>query len=386
MDTTARKITVSIKAGGATHTWTVDTTAPTVTLTATPPATSPSADASFSFAGSDGSGSGVARFEVSLNGSSFAAGGSPQHYIGLAEGSHTFRVRAVDLAGNATSTPAAYTWTVDTTSPTDLNLSSLNVPENRPASTVVGTLTPSAPSGGQSFSYALVPDPGSADNGSFRLVGNEVRTVAVFNAASQSSYAPRVRVQNGLNQSLEKAFTITVLSNPLPVKLTGFTAAQQGRAVGLRWATASEKNSARFEVERSPDGRAFRKIGEVAAAGSSTAPRPYAFADASLPAGTATLYYRLRQVDLDGTASYSPVRVVPVPALAAPALHPSPTTGTTTLAGAAPGAAVQVQDAVGRTVATAVAGADGRVQIDRVTGQATGLYVVRVAQCPCACT
>ena len=91
---------------------------------------------------------------------------------------------------------------------------------------------------------------------------------------------------------------------PLPVELSAFTATAEGAAVRLVWATASEKNSARFEVERSTDGRTFAAIGAVAAAGSSTALRSYELLDATLPASTATLYYRLKQVDQDGSFSY----------------------------------------------------------------------------------
>lgn len=98
-------------------------------------------------------------------------------------------------------------------------------------------------------------------------------------------------------------------ANPLPVQLTAFTATRQpGGPVTLAWATASEVNSARFELERSTDGRAFALLATVAAQGYSTSPRTYATRDAAAPAGA--LYYRLRQVDLNGTAAYSPVAVV----------------------------------------------------------------------------
>jgi len=98
-------------------------------------------------------------------------------------------------------------------------------------------------------------------------------------------------------------------TNPLPVHLTALAAVRQpGGAVALAWATASEHNSSHFEVQRSPDGQAFTTVARLAAAGSSVVARAYAATDAN--ASLATTYYRLRQVDLDGTPHYSSVATV----------------------------------------------------------------------------
>ena len=167
---------------------------------------------------------------------------------------------------------------------------------------------------------------------------------------------------------------------PLPVVLTAFTAtlAAPG-AVRLAWATASELTSAAFEVERSLDGVAFTKIGTVAAAGTSATPRTYTLLDAVLPAGPRQVYYRLRQVDQDGLAVYSPVRTITLAGAGAGlSVYPNPAVGgAATLLGASPGAAVQVLNALGRLVATATADAAGTTQL---AGLAPGLYVVRAGQ------
>ncbi|RAK65146.1 T9SS type A sorting domain-containing protein [Hymenobacter edaphi] len=97
-----------------------------------------------------------------------------------------------------------------------------------------------------------------------------------------------------------------VTPTPLPVVLSSFGGQATTAGVKLSWTTALEKNSAAFYVERSIDGKTFVTVGEVAAAGNSTTARSYQFLDASA-ATAATRYYRLRQVDQDGTTDYSAI-------------------------------------------------------------------------------
>ncbi|MGI4869563.1 MAG: hypothetical protein ACRYFX_00110 [Janthinobacterium lividum] len=173
---------------------------------------------------------------------------------------------------------------------------------------------------------------------------------------------------------------VTITSAPLPVELLTFTATLAGpAAVRLAWVTASEVNSQSFEVERSLDGRTFARIGTVAAAGSSSSARSYGLLDAQLPAGATLLYYRLRQVDQDGTFRYSPVRAVALSGAAAGlALFPNPAHGgAATLTGTQPGAVVTVLDALGRPVASVIADAAGTAALVLPAGLATGVYVVR---------
>ena len=98
------------------NTVTYDATQPDTTITANPTNPSASSSASFSFTGSDG-GTGVASFECQFDGGGWSACTSPQNYLGLSDGSHTFEVRAIDGAGNVDPTPASYTWVIDTSTP-----------------------------------------------------------------------------------------------------------------------------------------------------------------------------------------------------------------------------------------------------------------------------
>ena len=121
---------------------------------------------------------------------------------------------------------------------------------------------------------------------------------------------------------------------PLPVELISFAAkAVRNLDSQLNWRTASERNNDHFDVERSLNGRDFVKFAEVAGQGTKTAPTDYALTDANAAKLGATVYYRLQQVDTDGTTAYSPVQSVTFSKSAQPviALFPNPATASTTL-------------------------------------------------------
>lgn len=105
-----------------------------------------------------------------------------------------------------------------------------------------------------------------------------------------------------------------VVAGPLPVELTNFVVEQQGSRAQLLWTTAMEKNNAYFAVERSTDGKVFTEIGRVAGQGTSNQAQDYEWADVHLAQyAVAMVYYRLHQVDADGSTVYSPVRTVARP-------------------------------------------------------------------------
>ncbi len=88
----------------------------------------------------------------------------------------------------------------------------------------------------------------------------------------------------------------------LPIELLSFTAKNtEGGKNHLSWATASEKNNSHFDIERSTDGNSFLPIGQVKGNNKASS---YQFVD-NQP--FATTYYRLRQIDFDGTETYSKI-------------------------------------------------------------------------------
>jgi len=94
----------------------------------------------------------------------------------------------------------------------------------------------------------------------------------------------------------------------LPVELTSFEAKAEGSSVQLDWATASEINNDRFEIERSDDGSSFSMIGTVKGNGTTMSKQTYSFSDVHPLSGIA--YYRLHQVDFNGKFENSKIVVV----------------------------------------------------------------------------
>ena len=91
----------NVDATPASRAWTIDASAPDTSISAGPSGTTTATSASLSFASSE-SGS---TFECRLDGSAWGACSSPKAYTGLASGSHSFEVRAIDAAGNVDATP-----------------------------------------------------------------------------------------------------------------------------------------------------------------------------------------------------------------------------------------------------------------------------------------
>lgn len=98
----------------------------------------------------------------------------------------------------------------------------------------------------------------------------------------------------------------------LPVQLVSFKSNVETNAVQLKWQTLKEVNTNQFELERSTDGKDYRLLTQIKAAGISSSLLNYQYKDASLPANTNVLYYRLRLKDKDGATGYDntiPVQV-----------------------------------------------------------------------------
>ena len=175
---------------------------------------------------------------------------------------------------------------------------------------------------------------------------------------------------------------ITFSSIVLPVEFIHFGAeSRDQRGVALDWATAWEQNSDYFEVQRSEDGRTFTGLDEVSAAGFANGETTYSYVDKTAPLGVS--YYRLRQVDFDGSETYSEVVSVvrringqdePI------TVAPNPTTDFVQVRSAVPFAAdtqIQLLAADGRLLEQYTAGARTQLEVN-LSGLPAGTYHLRM--------
>ena len=154
-------------------------------------------------------------------------------------------------------------------------------------------------------------------NGSI-VVDNRVRSANTMNDGDPiDSYMFLAEGSEG-NQLVVIVDNITysnqVEPGPLPVELTSFTAALNGNDIDLQWQTATETNNSGFEILRfdQNDNYGWEKISFVPGHGTTTASKNYSFTDENVLPGIYS--YRLKQINLDGSFSYSEIIEVEVTA------------------------------------------------------------------------
>ena len=164
----------------------------------------------------------------------------------------------------------------------------------------------------------------------------------------------------------------------LPVELTDFTSSIDQDKVVLNWQTSAELNNYKFIIETSTEGEVFNRIGEIDGAGTTTEPQDYTFTHHTPSAGVN--YYRLKQVDFDGTFAYSKVLAINAPGSKDIFAFPNPAKDKITLQyDLSKGVGnIQLFDALGRRVNASIAGYAGNYEVKLPEGLAKGTYWLKV--------
>ena len=139
-------------------------------------------------------------------------------------------------------------------------------------------------------------------------------------ASGAYSVSPTSYVYNGTDTSVTFHYdfssgttyfalaTMDEAGSPLPVEFSYFEAEAQDDKVELNWGTATETNNDYFEVQRSQDGLSWESIATVDGGGTKIVASEYLEYDYAPHFGLS--YYRIKQVDHDGTTDYSDYREV----------------------------------------------------------------------------
>ncbi|MBP6091445.1 MAG: T9SS type A sorting domain-containing protein [Crocinitomicaceae bacterium] len=158
-------------------------------------------------------------------------------------------------------------------------------------------------------------------------------------------------------------FAISEGTSALPVELTSFNANCNENTTMINWQTASEHNSASFDVEKSRDGANWSVIKTVAAAGNSTTTIDYSVVDSEKSA--TIVYYRLNQIDQDGVSKiYGPISATCGGTNDFTAIvYPNPATEIVT---------VEMNSPIAQTVSIQICGTDGKAIVQMATSLEEG--------------
>jgi hypothetical protein len=158
----------------------------------------------------------------------------------------------------------------------------------------------------------------------------------------------------------------------VPVELTSFSVRTKNDAAYLDWATASERQFQKFEIERSWDGTHYTTIGTVKANGSAS---KYSFKDLNFQQ---TSYFRLKMVNNDGSFEYSKIATLYIESIHKVKITPSVYDGNVTVESDFDGktaATIAVYSQAGELMLQQTATASNTISLDSLP---SGIYLVRV--------
>ncbi len=248
-------------------------------------------------------------------------------------GSHEFTTSTMPPAANAfavvaLNTSVVYTfggrtiatinWGNTGTVPSSVTLqyyTGVNAPNAAAGRNLMNAYLAASATGGSGFSYnlqlnydpAIMGNVSSESNLRMAFFRNSTWT---FDSISTVNTVARIINTSNLSQITTTNFTGTDVTNPLPVVLGYFNAKASGVDAELNWATFAEVNNNGFYIERSVNGEQFEEIGFVKGRINSSRAMQYNFTDKNAASVAQTIFYRLRQVDVDGSYDYSQVAIL----------------------------------------------------------------------------
>ncbi len=178
---------------------------------------------------------------------------------------------------------------------------------------------------------------------------------------------------------------LLIIDNALPVELASFSANKLGNSVELNWSTVTETNNLGFSIERKTENSSWSEIGFVSGRGTTTEQSYYSYTDNSVTSNT--YYFRLKQMDYDGSFEYSniiEIDVNPIKEYSLNQNYPNPFNPSTTIEFNISKQALvnlSVYNLLGEKVATLINDTmeSGSHKVEfNASGLASGIYLVKM--------
>jgi subtilisin family serine protease len=130
----------------------------------------------------------------------------------------------------------------------------------------------------------------------------------IFRSTSSNNNNPNREYGWGIVDAMEALNLV-----PVPVELISLSALYSNGSVKLEWVTSTETNNYGFEIQRKTDNSLFQSIGFISGSGTSTNSITYTFTDNDIQ--TSRYFYRLKQIDFNGSFEYSDEILIEIPEL-----------------------------------------------------------------------
>jgi predicted amidohydrolase YtcJ len=160
----------------------------------------------------------------------------------------------------------------------------------------------------------------------------------------------------------------------LPISLISFSATKVEKNIKLIWKTTNEQNNKQFEIERSTDGIIFEKINTVISSGNLNVEKIYTYDDITVPP-SAKIYYRLKQIDVDGKFTYSSIVMVNKKQITQVEITPNPANKEIRITGFTGKATVAIYKQTGQLIKTTAISNGNSINIEEF---AKGLYFIKL--------
>ncbi len=168
--------------------------------------------------------------------------------------------------------------------------------------------------------YSTSTDGGTSWSANERLSGYFDPHVGWPQQNKMGDYFDMVSDNNGANLAWAATFngeqdvyySYITPDNNVPVELSSFSYSILGSEVILDWSTATELNNHGFEIQRSLDKKNWATLGFIEGKGTISEPHQYSFSDNISDLSALKLYYKLKQIDFNGSFEYSDILEVEV--------------------------------------------------------------------------